>query len=141
METVLVLIGVGLVFGLLVFFFCEEKSLKDANFSDMTRMITEEVKISECFEQFQTVRYLALYFLIMFVFNVLIANFVYLPHGFGLLEITLYTFVPSLIGSGIILLVKWTYQPVIKLISSFMYGSVFMGASGLAFTLTYLVNG
>lgn len=141
METVLVLIGVGLVFGLLVFFFCEEKSLKDANFSDMTRMITEEVKISECFEQFQTVRYLALYFLIMFVFNVLVANFVYLPHGFGLLEITLYTFVPSLIGSGIILLVKWTYQPIIKLISSFMFGSVFMGASGLAFTLTYLVNG
>ena len=141
MGTVLILIGIGLVFGLLVFFFCEEKSLKDANFSDMTRMITEEVKISECFEQFQTVRYLAFYFGIMFVFDVLIANFVYLPRGFGLLEITLYTFVPSLIGSGIILLVKWTYQPVIKLISSFMYGSVFMGASGLAFTLTYVLNG
>ena len=140
METVLVLIGVGLVLGLLVFFFCEEKSLKHANSSDMTRMITEEVRISECFDKFETVRYLALYFVIMFIFDLLIANFVYLPHGFGLLEITLYTFVPSLIGSGIILLVKWTYQPIIKLISSFLYGSIFMGASGLAFTFSYLLN-
>jgi hypothetical protein len=141
MGAVVVLIGVGLVFSLLVFFFCEEKSLKGANFSDMTRLITEEVKISECFEKFETIRYLAFYFAVMFTFDVLIANFVYLPRGFGLLEITLYTFVTSLIGSAIILLVKWTYQPVIKLISSFMFGSIFMGASGLAFTLTYLLNG
>lgn len=141
MGTVLVLIGIAFVFALLVFFYCEEKSLKDVQFSDMKCMITEEANISECFEKFQTVRYLAFYFAVMFIFDVLIANFVYLPNGFGLLEITLYTFVPSLVGSGIILLVKWTYQPVIKLISSFLYGSIFMGASGLAFTLTYLVNG
>lgn len=141
MGTVLVLIGIGFVFGLLVFFFCEEKSLKDVKFSDMKCMITEEANISECFEKFKTVRYLAFYFVVMFVFDILIANFVYLPNGFGLLEITLYTFVPSLVGSGIILLVKWTYQPVIKLVSSFLFGSIFMGASGLAFTLTYLVNG
>ena len=141
MGTVLVLIGIGFVFALLVFFFCEEKSLKDVNFSDMKCMITEEANISECFEKFKTVRYLAFYFAVMFVFDVLIANFVYLPQGFGLLEITLYTFVPSLVGSGIILLVKWTYQPVIKLVSSFLFGSIFMGASGLAFSLSYLING
>lgn len=141
MGTVLVLIGIGFVFGLLVFFFCEEKSLKDVKFSDMKCMITEEANISECFEKFKTIRYLAFYFAVMFVFDVLIANFIYLPNGYGLLEITLYTFVPSLVGSGIILLVKWTYQPIIKLVSSFLFGSIFMGASGLAFTLTYLVNG
>lgn len=141
MGTVLVLIGIAFVFALLVFFYCEEKSLKDVQFSDMKCMITEEANISECFEKFQTVRYLAFYFAVMFIFDVLIANFVYLPNGFGLLEITLYTFVPSLVGSGIILLVKWTYQPVIKLISSFMYGSMYMGASGLAFVLTYLIKG
>lgn len=140
MGTVLVLIGIALVFGLLTFFFCEEKSLSHGDFSDMKRMITEEVKITECFEKFETVRYLAFYFGVMFIFDILVANFVYLPNGFGLLEITLFTFVPSLIGSGIILLVKWTYQPIIKLISSFLYGSIFMGASGLAFTFSYLLN-
>lgn len=139
MGTVMLLIGGGLVFSLIVFFICEEKSLKDANFSDMKCLVTEKVEVSECFEQFQTIRYLAIYFAILVIFDGLIANFIYLPQGFGLLEIISYTFATSLIGSGIILLVKWTYQPVIKLISSFMFGSIFMGASATAFGAVYLL--
>jgi len=139
MGTVMLLIGGGLVFSLIVFFICEEKSLKDANFSDMKCLVTEKVEVTECFEQFQTIRYLAIYFTILVIFDGLIANFIYLPQGFGLLEILSYTFATSLIGSGIILLVKWTYQPVIKLISSFMFGSIFMGASATAFGAVYLL--
>jgi hypothetical protein len=139
MGTVMLLIGGGLFFSLLVFFICEEKSLKDAKFSDMKCMMTEEVAVFKCFEEFQTIRYIAMYFLALLVFDVLIANFVYLREGFGLVEILSYTFITSLLGSGIILLVKWTYQPMIKLISSFMFGSVFMGASAAAFSLVYLV--
>ncbi len=139
MGTVMLLIGGGLFFSLLVFFICEEKSLKDANFSDMKCLVTEEVEISKCFEQFRTIRYIAIYFLILLVFDALIAHFIYLPQGFGLLEVISYTFATSLMGSGLILLVKWTYQPVIKLISSFMFGSVFMGASATAFGAVYLL--
>jgi len=140
MGTVMLLMGGGLFFSLLVFFICEEKSLRDANFSDMKCLVTEEVEVSKCFEQFQTMRYIATYFVLLVIFNALIAHFVYLPQGFGLLEILAYTFVPSVMGSGIILLVKWTYQPVIKLISSFMYGSIFMGASATAFGAVYLLS-
>jgi len=140
MGTIMLLMGGGLFFALLVFFICEEKSLKDANFSDMKCLVTEEVEVSKCFEQFQTVRYIAIYFIAMVLFDGLIAHFVYLPNGFGILEIMAYTFVPSLMGSGVILLVKWTYQPVIKLISSFMFGSIFMGASATAFGAVYLLS-
>jgi len=139
MGTIMLLIGGGLLFSLLVFFICEEKSLKDANFSDMKCLVTEEVEVSKCFEQFSTVRYIAIYFVVLLAFDLLIANMIYLPQDFGLLEVLAYTFIPSILGSALILLVKWTYQPVIKLISSFMYGSVFMGASAVAFGLTYFV--
>ncbi len=140
MGTIMLLMGTGLFFSLLVFFVCEEKSLKDADFSDMKCLITEEVEFSKCFEQFQTVRHITFYFVAMVIFDGLIAHFIYLPNGFGLLEIMAYTFIPSLMGSGIILLVKWTYQPVIKLISSFMYGSIFMGASAIAFGTVYFLT-
>ncbi len=140
MGTMMLLIGGALAFGLFVFFICEEKSLKDANFSDMKCMVTEEVAVSQCFEEFKTIRYLAIYFVALVVFDLAIANFFYLPQGYGLLEVLLFTFVPSFIGSGIILLVKWTYQPMIKLISSFMFGSVFMGASAVAFGTMYLLS-
>lgn len=140
MGTIMLLMGGGLFFALLVFFICEEKSLKDANFSDMKCLVTEEVEVSKCFEQFQTLRYIAIYFVAMLLFDGLIAHFVFLPNGFGILEIMAYTFVPSLMGSGVILLVKWTYQPVIKLISSFMFGAIFMGASAVAFGAVYLLS-
>jgi hypothetical protein len=140
MGMIMLLMGGGLFFSLLVFFVCEEKSLKDADFSDMKCLVTEEVEFSKCFEQFQTVRHISFYFVAMVIFDGLIAHFIYLPNGFGILEIMAYTFVPSLMGSGLILLVKWTYQPVIKLISSFMYGSIFMGASVIAFGTVYLLS-
>lgn len=140
MGTMMLLIGGGLLFSLLVFFICEEKSLKDANFSDMKCLVTEEVEMSKCFEQFQTIRYLAIYFVVVLVFVGLIANYVYLPNSFGLIEIMAFIFIPSIMGSALILLVKWTYQPVIKLVSSFMYGSIFMGASATAFGTVYLLS-
>lgn len=140
MGTIMLLMGGGLFFSLLVFFVCEEKSLKDADFSDMKCMVTEEVEVSKCFEQFQTIRHISIYFVLMVIFDALIAQFIYLPNGFGMLEIMAYTFIPSLMGSGLILLVKWTYQPVIKLISSFMYGSIFMGASVVAFGAVYILS-
>jgi len=139
MGTMMLLIGGGLIFSLLVFFICEEKSLKDANFSDMKCLVTEEVEVSKCFEQFNTIRYMAIYLIVLLGFDLAIANMIFIPRDFGLLEIMAFTFTPSIIGSSIILLVKWTYQPVIKLISSFMFGSVFMGASAIAFSITYLL--
>lgn len=140
MGTVMLLIGGGLIFSLIVFFICEEKSLLDAKLSDMKCLVKEEVKISECFEKYQTFRYASVYFIAIAIFTALSAQFLYLPQHFGLLEIMSYIFSVSLIGSGVILLVKWTYQPLIKLMSSFMFGSIFMGASATAFAAVYLLN-
>ncbi|HIC44799.1 MAG TPA: hypothetical protein EYO73_11140 [Sulfurimonas sp.] len=139
MGTMMLLIGGGLIFALLTFWVCEEKSLKDANFSDMKCMVTEEVELSKCFEQFNTVRYMAIYFIIILIADLIIANMIFIPQGFGLTETMVFTFVPSILGSGVILLVKWTYQPMVKLISSFLFGSVFMAAAIIAFSFTFFV--
>lgn len=139
MGTMLLLIGGGLFFGLVVFIFCEEMSLKNANFSDMKGLFTEELKVSECLDEFNTVRYMALFIVVLFAFDLALANLVFVPRGFGALEMLSYIFVPSLLGSWIILLVKWTYQPIIKLASSFMYGAGFIGAAAVAFGLTNFV--
>ena len=139
MGTILLVMAAGLTFGLIVFFICEEKSLKNADFSDMKGLFTQELQASAAVGQFQTVRYLLIYLVILLVFDLVIANLVFLPNEFALREILAYTFIPSLVGSWIILLVKWTYQPVIKLASSFMYGAGFIGASSIAFAITYLI--
>ena len=139
MNSIIFLIGGGLLLSLLTFFICEEKSLKDAIYSDIKGLITDEVEFSKCFEQFNTIRYMAIYFIVPLSFDLAVANLIFIPKGLGLMEILAFTFVPSLLGSGIILLVKWSFQPVIKLISSFLFGSVYIGASLLAFSITYLL--
>jgi hypothetical protein len=139
MGTLLLVLGAGLFFALVVFFICEEKSLKDADFSDMKGLCTTELNPKECMGKFDTVKYMVIYVIALLIFDLIIANLVFLPNNFGLTEILLFTFVPSLVGSWVILLVKWTYQPVIKLISSFMYGGGYMGAAIVAFSITYLL--
>jgi len=140
MGMLLISLASALVFGLVVFFICEEKSLTNANFSDMKGLFTEELKLSECIGEFHTIRYMFAYVVVLFFFDLIIAQMVFIPNGFGMAEIMAYVFMPSLVGSWLILLIKWTYQPVIKVISSFMYGAGYIGAAVFAFAFTYITS-
>ncbi|MBL4730481.1 MAG: hypothetical protein JKY28_03775 [Sulfurimonas sp.] len=140
MGILLIALGAGLFFGLFIFFICEEKSLKNADFSDMKGLFTAEKKISEVAGEFNTIRYLMIFFLIMLAFDFTVIYFLFEANSFGMQEILAYIFTPALLGSWIILLVKWTYQPIIKLVSSFMFGSVYMGAAITAFAITYFLS-
>ena len=139
MGMLLLLVGASLVVGLIVFFTAEEMSLKDADFSDMKGLFTEEVKAIDCIGKFNTIRYMVMYVILLLIFDLVIIHYFFVPNKLNIAEILAYTFAPSLVGSWIILLVKWTYQPVIKLASSFLYGAGSIGAAGVAFALTYLL--
>lgn len=140
MGTLMLAIGAGLFYNMIVFYMCEEKSLKDANFSDMKCLVQEEIDMSECFETYNTMQYM-LYFLISaFIFALLVANFFLIPAGVDLAGLMAYVFIPSLLGSLLILLVKWRFQPIIKLVSSFMYGSGYMTATGIAVGFVYFLG-
>ena len=141
MGTMISVIGLALVMSLIVFWFCEEKSLKNADMSDMKCLIKEEKNVSECFEEYNTIQYVFYYFVTVFILGLIMANNVLLPNQFGLVEAMAYTFIPSMIGSLIILLVKWRFQPMIKLLSSFIFGAGYIGATAIALAFAYVVNG
>ena len=139
MGTILLLIGGALFVALITFILVEEKSLKDANFSDMKGLFTEERTVNQCMTEFNTVGYMVKYFALILIINAVISITQFMPNDFGLKEILAYTFIPAFVGSAIILLVKWTYQPVIKVISAMMYGFSYIVATSLAFAFTYLL--
>lgn len=140
MGTLMIAIGAGLLYNMIVFYICEEKSLKDANFSDMKCLIKEEVDVSECFETYNTVQYMLYFLFSAAIFAGLVTHFFLLPSGIDLAGLMAYVFIPSLLGSLLILLVKWRFQPFIKLVSSFMYGSGYMTATGVAVGLVYFLG-
>ncbi|HHS93381.1 MAG TPA: hypothetical protein ENK82_08530 [Campylobacterales bacterium] len=125
---------------MIVFYICEEKSLKDANFSDMKCLVQEEVDVSECFETYNTLQYMLYFMFSAAIFAALVTHFFLLPAGIDLAGLMAYVFIPSLLGSLLILLVKWRFQPFIKLVSSFMYGSGYMTATGIAVGIVYFIS-
>jgi len=141
MGTIMILIASALFYSLIIFFICEEKSLKDENLSDIKCLVTEEINPAECFGKYNTIQYIGMYFVAVLIFSILISKYVLLPNGYGLEAIMAFTFFPALLGSLIILLVKWRFQPLIKLISSFMFGSFYMAATAIGIAIMYMLNG
>jgi hypothetical protein len=80
------------------------------------------------------------YFVAVFIFSLVVVNMVHIPNHFGLGEVLASVFIPSAIGSLLILLIKWRFQPMIKLISSFMFGAGYISATSFAFAIVYGLN-
>lgn len=138
MGMLMIAIAIGLFGSIIIFFIAEEMSLKDADFSDMKCLVTKELTLDECVTKYSTIKYMAMYVMLVFLLGVVVSTQILIPEGFTLGLIMAYVFLPSVIGSLIILLVKWRYQPMLKILSSFMFGAGYMAASAFAIAITYL---
>jgi len=140
MGMLMIAIGIGFFGSIIVFFIAEEMSLKDANFSDIKDACTaDELKLNDLLGQYATIKYMALYIVVVFCIAALVSTQILIPNHFSLGFLMAYVFLPSMIGSFIILLVKWRFQPLLKLISSFMFGAGYIGASAFAVAITHLM--
>jgi len=139
MGMLMIAIGIGFFASIVVFFIAEELSLKDANFSDIKDACTaDELKLDGLLGQYGTIKYMAMYIVAVFIIGYLVSTQILIPNHFGLGFLMAYVFLPSMIGSLIILLVKWRFQPLLKLISSFLFGAGYMSASAFALAVTHL---
>ena len=134
----MIAIGLGFFGSIITFFIAEEMSLKDADFSDIKGAFTEELNLGELLGKYGTIKYMALYIIVVFILGFLISTQLLIPHHYGLGFLMSYVFLPSMIGSLIILLVKWKFQPLLKLLSSFMFGAGYMSASAFAVAISHL---
>jgi len=138
MGMLMIAIGIGFFASIIIFFIAEEMSLKDADFSDMKCLVTQELSMNECLTKYSTIKYMVMYVIAVFIIGFLVSTQILIPNGFSLGFLMAYVFLPSLIGSLIILLVKWKFQPLIKLVSSFMFGAGYIGASAFAVAVSHL---
>lgn len=139
MGMLMIAIGLGFFGSIIIFFICEELSLKDSDFSDIKDVFTQELSLNDSLTKYGTIKYMAMYIVAVFIIGILISTQILIPNNFGLGYAMAYVFLPSLIGSLIILLVKWRFQPLLKLISSFLFGAGYIGASAFAVAVTHLM--
>ena len=140
MQAILPLVGIGLIYSLIIFYLCEEKSLKHKKLSELKQIEYDVEKVFVSFEKYQTLRYAGYYFLSVLIYTLIIGKITFVAHHLGLLEVLSYTFLTALLGSTYIILFKWRKDLLIKIFSSFMYGSIFIAATGIGFALVYLIG-
>jgi len=140
MGMLMISIGIGFFASIIIFFIAEEMSLKDADFSDIKDVFTKELNIGELSGKYSTIKYMAMFIIAVFVIGLLVSMQILIPNHFSLGFLMAYVFLPSMIGSLIILLVKWRFQPILKLISSFMFGAGYIGASAFAVAIAHLFS-
>ncbi|GIT97291.1 hypothetical protein [Sulfurovum sp. TSL1] len=138
MGMLMIAIAIGYFGSILAFLIMEEMSLKDSDFSDIKDAFTKELSLDESLSKYGTVKYMAMYVAVVSIIGLVVSTQILIPSGFGLGFNMAYVFLPSLIGSLIILLVKWRFQPLLKLISSFMFGAGYIGASAFAVAASHL---
>lgn len=138
MGMLMIAIGIGFFGSIIIFFIAEELSLKDSDFSDIKDAFTQEISLDESLSKYGTIKYMAMFLIAVFVIGLLVSTQILIPNHFTLGFLMAYVFLPSLIGSLIILLVKWRFQLLLKLISSFMFGAGYIGASAFAVAVTHL---
>lgn len=134
----MIAIAIGYFGSILVFLVTEEMSLKDSDFSDIKDAFTKELSLDESLSKYGTIKYMAMYIAVVAIIGLVVSTQILIPSGFGLGFNMAYVFLPALIGSLIILLVKWRFQPLLKLISSFMFGAGYIGASAFAVAASHL---
>jgi len=138
MGMLMIAIGIGYFGSMIIFFIAEELSLKDSDFSDIKGAFTKEISLDESLAKYGTIKYMAMYVIGVFIIGALVSAQILIPNNFGLGFSMAYVFLPSMIGSLIILIVKWRFQPLLKLISSFLFGAGYIGASAFAVAATNL---
>ena len=134
----MIAIGIGFFGSIIIFFIMEELSLKDADFSDIKDVFTKELSLDDSLSKYGTIKYMTLFIFAVLCIGLLVSTQILIPNNFSLGYLMAYVFLPSMIGSLIILLVKWRFQPLLKLLSSFMFGAGYIGASAFAVAITHL---
>lgn len=139
MGMLMIAIGIGYFGSFILFLILEELSLKDTDFSDIKDAFTQELSLDDIMNKYGTIKYMVMYIVGVFILGILISTQILIPNAYGLGLLMAYVFLPSMIGSLVILLLKWRFQPLLKLISSFLFGAGYIGASAFAVATTHLL--
>jgi hypothetical protein len=139
MGMLMIAIAIGFFGSIIIFFIAEEMSLKDADFSDLKGVCTDDLDLNGLLSKYGTIKYMAMFIGAVFIIGFLMSKQVFIPNQFSLGFLMAYVFLPSMIGSLIILLIKWKFQPLLKLISSFLFGAGYIGASAFSVAITHLL--
>jgi len=133
------LVFIGVIISLIVFLYFEKRAIDAKRKHEKNGFKTSDMTINENFERYDTQSNVTFYFAVMFVFTIFMSYFGFFTAGLTLVEVFLYIFLTTFIGSFIIFLLKIKKSILIKVFAAFLYGAPLIASSAFGFIITYIV--
>ncbi len=131
-------ISFGVITSLFTFLFFEKKAIETKRFSEQANKNTD-ISLQENFKRYDTDRNVRNYSLVMFVFTLFISYFAFFTQGLSLIDVFVYIFLTTFIGSGIIFALKIRKSILIKVFAAFLYGAPLIASSIFGFMFSYII--
>lgn len=139
MTHLLLPIGLGVIVSLIVFLYFERRAIAAKRSAERDTPQKREMSLPENLKRYDTDRNVLFYTLSMFVFTLFYSYFMFFSKGLSLVDVFLYTFLTTFIGSLVILLLKLKRSILVKVFAAFLYGAPLIGASIFGFIFSYLL--
>lgn len=139
MESLQLIIPIGVVLSIVAFLFFESLAIKANKQRSVVKSDVKGIDLHESFENYDTSRYVAYFFVSSYTISLALAIIGYSP-DYGLMEALVYIFLTTFIGSLIILILKFKRSLLIQVFAAFLYGVPHIGAATLAFLTRYIFS-
>ncbi|MDX1808583.1 MAG: hypothetical protein R3331_03475 [Sulfurospirillaceae bacterium] len=133
------LVFIGVVVSLIVFLYFEKRAIEAKRRHEKNGFKASEMTINENFERYDTQSNVTFYFSTMFVFTIFMSYFGFFKESLSLVDVFLYIFLTTFIGSLIIFLLKIKKSILIKVFAAFLYGAPLIASSAFGFIITYII--
>ena len=139
MTHLILPIGLGILVSLVVFLYFESRAIATKRANQGAIPEKETIPLPENLKRYDTDKNVLFYTLTMFVFTLFFSYFMFFSSGLTLVDVFLYTFLTTFIGSLIILILKLKRSILVKVFAAFLYGAPLIGASIFGFLFSYLI--
>lgn len=139
MENIIIPIFLGVIVSLGVFLFFEKQAIESKKASEKKNLNNHNLSLHENFKRYNTQKNVLLYFVIMFLFTTGLSYTEFFQKGLTLIDVFLYIFLTTFIGSIIIFALKFQKNILIKVFASFLYGAPLIASSAFGFIISYLI--
>jgi len=131
-------ISFGVITSVFTFLFFEKKAIESKRYSEKDG-VKDNMTMQENFKRYDTDRNVRNYSLVMFVFTLFVSYFAFFTQGLSLIDVFVYIFLATFIGSAIIFVLKIRKSILIKVFAAFLYGVPMIVSSIFGFMLSYII--
>ena len=131
-------ISFGVITSIFTFLFFEKKAIEAKRYYEKENA-QDDISLSENFKRYDTDRNVRNYSLVMLVFTLFVSYFAFFTQGLNLIDVFVYIFLTTFIGSGIIFVLKIRKSILVKVFASFLYGAPLIVSSIFGFMISYII--